>query len=244
MKKKSNEADSLALISELQALLAKALDSIAGKATEAEISYLIWGASHVNKVVAGYSELRSRHLIHASKIMIRPVIEATAAAVAVVKQPNFLFQKAWSEYKEDKGLLVEFRKVLETGKQPTKPVMEKLAALETHWSQFKDHWNRLHPGVQTTGQKLRFTDVLEAAGLEAWYSQYRIYCQFTHGALRAASGDLNDVTGPADNLVIAWFALIILEQLKQHAPVKVPDLCPFWQRVERLKGQAEWKHQQ
>ncbi|MEK7685907.1 MAG: hypothetical protein AAB466_10845 [Verrucomicrobiota bacterium] len=240
MTKKSNEADSLALITELQALLAKALDSIAGKTTEAEVSYLIWGASHVNKVVAGYSELRSRHLIHASKIMIRPVIEATAAVVAAIKQPGFRFQKACSEYRDDKNLLVEFRKVLEASKQPTGPVQQQLAALEKDWGQFKQNWNGLHPAGPKIAKKLLFPDVLHAAGLDAWYAQYRIYCQFTHGALRATSGDLDEMTDSADNLVIARLTLIILDQLRKHAPVEVPDLGPLWQRADCLMEQTKW----
>lgn len=241
MKYRSTEDDSLALIAELHRFLAEARDSIAGKTTEAEVSYLIWGTSHVNKLVSGYYELRSRHLIHASKIMIRPMIETIAAVVAAIKQPGFLFQKACSEYGEDKNLLTEFRKLLETSKQPTAAVDQQLVALEKDWDQFKQRWNRPHPAGQKSAKKLRFPDVLHAAGLDAWYAQYRIYCQFTHGALRATTGDLDEMTDPADDLVVAWLTLILLDQLRERAPVKLPDLRPFWHRAECLMKQTEWK---
>jgi uncharacterized protein DUF5677 len=234
MKEQSAEDNSLAFASDLQVLLANALDSIAGKTTEAEISYLIWGASHVNKAAAGYSELRKRHMIHASKIMIRPVIETTAAVVAALKQPGFLFRKAYGEYKEDKNLLVEFRKLLEKDNQPTAPLQQQLKELERNWEQFNQHWIKTRPHVPKKSEKLRFPDVLHCADLGAWYAQYRIYCQFTHGALRAASGDLDEMTDPADNLVIAWLTLITLDQLKKFAPVEVPDLAPLWDKAKAL----------
>lgn len=234
MTSKSTEADSLALVSELQALLTKALDSIAGKSTEGEVSYLVWGASHVNKTVAGFAELRKRQMVHASKIMVRLVIETTAALIAAMKAPGFLFQKAHSEYQEDKKLITEFRRVLETSGQPIGSLQQQLVDLECDWQHFEQSWSKIRPGDPRSFEKLWFPDILHAADLDPWYSQYRLYCQFTHGALRATSGDLDEMTDPADNLVVAWLTLLILDKLKQHAPVVVADLGPFWQRATSL----------
>lgn len=240
MKSQLTEDDSLAFVDELRLLLANALDSIAGKTTQGEVSRLLWCAVHVNKVVGGYSELRKRHMIHASKIMIRPVIETTAVAVAVVTQTGFLFQKACSEYREDKKLLTEFRKIFEMSKQPTRPIEQHLAKLETDWEQFRQHWSQIRPHDPLKSVELHFPDVLHAAGLDAWYAQYRIYCQFTHGAMRAASGDLDEMTDPADNLVIAGLTLIILDHLKKYASVELPDLAPLWQRANSMMEQTKW----
>ena len=52
--------------------------------------------------------------------------------------------------------------------------------------------------------------------------------------LRAASGNLDKMTDPADNLVITWLTLIILDQLKKFAPVEVPDLEPLWDKAKAL----------
>jgi len=240
----ATEADSLAFVSELQALLANALNSIAGKFTEAEVSYLVWGASHVNKTVAGYAELRKQHMVHASKIMVRPVMEATAAVIAALKKPGFLFQKAHSEYQQDKNLIIEFRNVLEKTGQPTVSTQQQLSDAEKHWQQFEQNWVRIRPGDPKNFGKLLFPEVLHAADLNPWYAQYRLYCQFTHGALRAASGDLDEMTDPADNLAIAWLTLMILDQLQKHAPVAVPDLKPLWERAESLMRQTTWSQPQ
>jgi hypothetical protein len=47
------EATSLALVVELRGLLESALNSIGGKTTEGEATYLIWCAIHTNRIVAG-----------------------------------------------------------------------------------------------------------------------------------------------------------------------------------------------
>jgi hypothetical protein len=238
--KRSTKDDSLMLIGELQRLLANALDSIAGKITEGEISYLVWGASHVNKVVAGYAELRKRQMVQASKIMVRPVIEATTAVIAALKKPGFLFQKAHSEYQQDKNLITEFRKVLEMSGQPTGSIQQQLADAKQNWTHFEQNWTKIRSGDPKNVGKLPFPEVLHAADLDPWYVQYRLYCQFTHGALRAASGDLDEMTDPADNLTVAWLTLMILDQLQKHAPVTVPDLKPFWERATCLMQQTKW----
>ena len=244
MTTKSTEADSLAFVSELQVLLAKALDSIVGKANEAEASYLVWGATHVNKTVAGYVELRKRQMVHASKIMVRPVIEATAAVIAANKEPGFLFEIAWSEYKSDRKLIEIFHKIRETIRQATASLQQELADLDATWVQFNKDWCKTHPPGPAKPRKLQPADVLHTADLDPWYGQYRLYCQFTHGALRAVAGDLDEMTDPADNLVIAWLTLMMLDQLQRHAPVEIPALKPFWEQAECLMRQTAWSPQQ
>jgi len=240
----STEAGSLVFASELQTLLAKALNSIAGKTTEAEVSYLVWGATHVNKTVAGYVELRKQQMVHASKLLIRPVIEATAAVIAAIKKPEFLFQKAHSEYQQDKKLIGEFRKLLEKTGQPTTAVQQQTADAEKSWQRFERKWTRIRPAHPKKRGEIKFPAVLHAADLDPWYAQYRLYCQFTHGALRAVAGDLDDMTDPADNLVISWLTLMMLDQLRKHAPVQVPDLQPFLEKADCLMRQTAWKPQQ
>src|ERR1035438_7637048 len=237
---KANEASNL--VCELQVLLAKALDSIAGKTTAGEVSYLVRIASHVNKVAAGYSELRRRRMTYASKIMIRPMMEAAAAAVAAVTEPTFLYQKMCSEYKEERKLLTEFCDALKKSKQPTQGAQELLINLEKSWKHFDQQFTRSHPHVTKNSCKPTFLDVLRAAGEEiSWYAQYRLYCQFTHGTLRAASGALDAPTDATDDLVVARFLLTLLGHMKKHAPVVVPDLTPLLKRANDLMRQVQRK---
>lgn len=223
------------VVSELQVLLTNALDSAAGKTTEGGVSCLVWVASHVNKVAEGYSALRRRRMIYASKLLVRPVLEATASAAAAVIEPAFLYQKAHWEYEEEKKLLTEFYKTLQRSDQPTTEVEQRLARLDTSWKRFSRQFSRLRPQVLKKPCKPKFSDVLRAAGLdESWYAQYRLYCQFEHGTLRAASGALDASTDSADGAIVAWCLLTIIGLLKKHAPVAVPDLAPLLRRVNDL----------
>jgi len=238
MKKQFGEEETLKLIDDLQVLLAETVASIVGKKTTGEVSYLRWGASRICKIVEGYSELRRRQMIHASKILIRPVMETTAAVVAAFRRTGFLFQKSYCEYEEDKTLLVEFRNVMETAKEQTGSVEQKLEELELSWEQSKSCWSHFQPDVPQKCEKLSFPGILHVAGLNGWYAQYRLYCQFTHGTMRAASGNFDEMTDPADNLIIAHFTLIILDHLKKYAPVEMVDLAPFWHRANLLRNGA------
>ncbi len=119
MNEQHPETVSITLITKLRMQLENALNSIAGKTTQGEATYLIWCASHVNKIAAGYCALRNQSLCHASKMLIRPLIESAAALVATFKKPGFMIQKARSEYEEDRKLLREFRNVLQMDGQPT-----------------------------------------------------------------------------------------------------------------------------
>ena len=234
MKKQFGEDEALQLIDDLQVLLADTVASIVGKQITGEVSYLRWGASRICKIVEGYSELRRRQMMHASKILIRPVMETTAAVVAAFRETGFLFQKSYSEYEEDKTLLLEFRKNLKTANEQTGLVEQHLAELELSWEQSKRCWSQFQPHGPKKFEKLNFPGILDVAGLNGWYAQYRLYCQFTHGTMRAASGNFDEMTDPADNLVILYFTLIILDHLKKYAPVEMVDLAPFRHRAKLL----------
>jgi hypothetical protein len=53
-----------------------------------------------------------------------------------------------------------------------------------------------------------------AIGVEAYYdSHYLGYCQYTHGALEAVSGSLNELTDPEDTRVMLHSAMVAPEAL-------------------------------
>ena len=57
-------------------------------------------------------------------------------------------------------------------------------------------------------------DAAAAIGVEAYYdSHYRVYCQYTHGALEAVSGCLDELTDPEDTRVMLHSAMIALDAL-------------------------------
>lgn len=235
------ETESLALLKEAQTILAAALNGLGGKSTQGEASYLAWGCVHANKIIEGYITLRSSGRFYASKILVRPVIETTFAVVAALKRPGFLFRKAYTEYLEEKKLLEEGKRLAEqAADNPTEKAQlsaqyaSHLADVEENFRQFREGYSKLHPRDAMNRQKITAFDAASAAELGPWYSRYRIYCQFTHGSLQAASGNLNESTDHSDNVGMVWMTLILLGELRRHTPTEVPHLAPYWKRAEAM----------
>jgi hypothetical protein len=63
---------------------------------------------------------------------------------------------------------------------------------------------------------------------------YRLYCKFTHGALGALSGALDEVTDDSDSRVMSWCVCQALGLLERQTPAKLPDLGVFYERLDRL----------
>jgi hypothetical protein len=61
-----------------------------------------------------------------------------------------------------------------------------------------------------------------------------MYCKFTHSAISAVSGNLDQQTDLYDTPTMAWCVLTTLRFLKEHTPAEIPDLNVFAQRVALL----------
>lgn len=235
------EIDTLTLLQELRPILKGAIDSMGGKVLRDGIGYLAWGAVHVHRATAGYCELRAIHHIAASKLLIRPTMETVFALVASVHKPAFLLEKAHAEHHEDLKLVNEHEALCR--KLPASTVSDAKRrrlvaacardrkAIEKAFGTFERKFSKLRPGIVLKRKKLSVKDAAEDAQLGLWYGNYRRYCQFTHGALRAITGGMDAMTDQTDNLVMIWLVLITLDHLKKLAPVEAPDLKPFWDRA-------------
>lgn len=215
----AEEIEQLSLLRALQEILARALDSLAGKLpTTPESAYLGWAAVSVNRAADGFLCLRDSRRVAASKLLVRPALEATFAAIAVLKKDGFLFRQAYSEWEEDKKMCAEDA----AGEQEAE---KKLEALKRAFRQ-----NR--PTCLVECKRVTVRDAADAAGfLEIYASAYRIYCRFTHGALRAVVGDLDDTTDTIDTPIVTWCALQVIDHLQTHTPDEIPDLIPFRKRL-------------
>ena len=59
-----------------------------------------YSARYINRAAEGYTVLRKASMTDASKLLIRPAIEAMIRAMAVQKQPDFLYRIAYTERKD------------------------------------------------------------------------------------------------------------------------------------------------
>lgn len=219
-----DEVTALDLLKEVRQTLAKAIDSLGNKTPPSqEAAYIFNPAVGINRAAEGYHFLRSNFRVHASKLLVRPCIESMIYATAAAKSKDFLFRKAFTEWHEDKRLMA---KTLADQHEADRV----LADLEQSFAKDLPEYPRKR-------EKLRIKDAAIMAGLEHLYDvQFAIYCQYTHGSLRALSGELDPATDPRDTLTVCWCVLMILDLLKEHTPAEMPELVPFKTRLLTISG--------
>ena len=203
-------------------MLGNALASLGGKTSPTpEAKYLSWTAVSVNHAAGGYLVLRESGRVHASKLLIRPSLEAVFSGIAAIKSSEFFFRKAYSDWLEDRKLL------------PRDGTAQ--AAMDTALREQEQKYQQHCPTRPMKREKVTIYQTAELAGLLPVYEgPYRIYCQFTHGALRAATGDLNEGTDECDTRIVVWCVLAMLDHLQKHTPAAVPELTEFVKRLGNI----------
>src|ERR1043165_2200420 len=196
----AEEVQLIGLLRDVQRALADALDSMGGKSLPpGSPTYLAWAAVSVNRAAEGYLWLRESGRVAASKLLIRPALEATFFGVAVVNKPGFFFRKVYSEWEEDKKMFA------------SDPVAETAANHALH--ELKRATKQALPNCPVECKRVSVRDAAEAAGLLKVYNNaYRTYCKFTHGALLAVQGHLDDATNATDTDLVVSCVLMVLNQ--------------------------------
>ncbi len=134
-----------------------------------------------------------------------------------MKNREFLFRKAFSEWEEDKKLF-------------TKSAAAKKEA-DQYLKQLQIEFQKDNPSYPIRLQAIKIKEIAGMAELSPVYEYaYRVYCKYTHSAMRAVSGNLDQATDLHDTPTIVWCVLTTLELLKKHTPAEIPDLEAFNQR--------------
>jgi hypothetical protein len=214
------EIELLKLLKQLQIILAAALDSLGNKKpSTAEAGYLGYAAKSVNTAADGYVALRELGRVDASKLLIRPMLDIVLSASAVMKKKGFLFRKAFTEFDDARKI----------GPQDNARLDKANKALE----ELKQRFQQVEPDYPIACKRVdaRYTaDIAELPHIYA--SAYRTYCEFTHSAMRAVQGHLNNATDPIDTSMAIWSVGEMLNHLKKYTPAEVPNLSPFDKRLE------------
>lgn len=165
-------------------------------------------------------------MVEASKLMIRPIVEAILSSQAVLNKRGFLFRKLYTEHLE----LMKFDKKATAA--------EKKKAEEDFKAEFLSH-NKGYPielkkvDMSYTSQVAKMVNVYEVC--------YRVYCQFTHVAQAAVTGQLNPITNDLDTPLVTDLVLIALKQLEENASAKIPNLKPYCQQLGVYMGKMGLK---
>jgi len=214
------EQDLLDLLKELRYILGDALDSLANQnqtPQSAESRYVSDAAVSVNHLSDGYILLRDSGRVHTSKVLIRPLIDIVIKATAATKRKGFLFRIAYTE-------LQEMKKLYDDTPENAAEAAKCEEALKRQFSK--------EPGYPIECKQVNGRYAAEVAEmLENYDTAYRIYCEFTHSAVRAVRGTLNPTTDPIDTTMVIWAVVMMLNQLKAFTPAKIIDLSSFNGRI-------------
>jgi hypothetical protein len=205
MQSASEEEKSLTLVEDFVRELTDAIKSVSGKRPNTLLTtYRLWSSKHLYHAVGGFAFLRRSELVGASKFLVRPAIEMAFRLEAARQHPDLFYRIAHSEHRQDKHLLRI------AGKQELQAQIEKI------WEQFRDAFTKEFPTIPipNVDERLLIEYLAERAGLKPFYdSHYRIYSRYTHGALHASTGNLDQATDPEDNRIMAICALVALDNL-------------------------------
>jgi hypothetical protein len=201
------EQQSLALVSDIRKALCDAITSLEGKPHPAySFNYIYFLAGYLNRAADGFVFLRQNGRIDASKLLVRPAIEAMFRVTAVSQKPELFYRIAYNEHQQD----------LKWFRQATRHRGAKFddSALSKHWSGFSAKYKTEFPKHNVSDKALSLEDAAISAGMSGYYDNfYRMYCRYQHVALRAIGQSLDELTDAEDNHVIALSTFAALEAL-------------------------------
>ena len=236
------EEESLKVVEDFTAEIIHALDSLGSKRPNPDTlinRYRFWSAKHLQRALAGFAFLRRSGYTDSSKFLVRPSVEMFIRLEAARQHADLFYRIAASEHRRDAQLLRESDKLL-SDETLSKENWKKF---EENWQRFVDAFTKEFPSVPKSDNELDMASAAEKAGLKPFYgSHYRIYSQYTHGALRASSGALDSATDPEDNRIMSICALGALNALVSIG-AKSPNHNSLVERLQRLspKKQGEDK---
>ena len=220
----------MALLSELPPAITVALDSLGGKMTKGvEDLYYLYASSHINTAVDAFILLRREHRIDGARLLVRPALEALLRLQAVRVKTHLFYR-------------VLLREALEADKwfggvARRHGVAYTRVCDRDEWQAFKNRCIAQFGADKLKENPLNSYDAAVEIGVEAYYdSHYRGYCQYTHGALEAVSGSLDELTDPEDTRVMLHSAMIALEALADMG-AQCPSIASFRERFSGVISQ-------
>lgn len=165
----------------------------------------------------------------ASKLLIRPAIEAMIRVQALRKKPDLLYQIAYSESLEDKKWFRPAAVAVKTEYDDE--------ADPPGWAEFEGRYKEAFPNAEPKREKLTLFDAAKVVGLEKYYNtHYRMYSQYTHAALRATAGYSHELSDSEDTRTMIVCAFAALDATAAIG-ADTPELGALRKRVDEMRKQ-------
>jgi Family of unknown function (DUF5677) len=223
------EENSLNLVVDVHVELSEALSSLGKKeARDMRDNYKFWSCFYMGRASQAYIILRKAGAMAESRFLIRPAIEIMFRLEAVRQKPELVYRIGYTETKlNDRKWLIALANG--AGKQFDETTFDK------RWEEFKKEIQAQFPAAKLEDKRLTVKDAAEAANLGGVYETiYATYCRYTHGALWAIVGELDEPVGAEDNYIMACCLLCAVESLMSIG-ADAPNYDSLKQRQESLK---------
>ena len=189
----SAEEKSLKLVEDFHSELIHALDSLGGKTVSGVLdTYRFWSSKHLQRAVDGFAFLRRSGRLDGSKFLVRPAIEMAFRLEAARQYPDLFYRIARSEHLQDKHLvrIAGDDRKLQAQSDKTWDVFDNA---------FKKEFSKVTT-IPNADDRPSIEYLADKAKLKPFYdSHYRIYSRYTHGAVHASTGNIDEATDRANN---------------------------------------------
>lgn len=196
----SSAAEVMYAINDLRESLSQGLESLGGKTRNGiHEGFKVFCAIHIDRAADGFLALKGSGRIYGARMLIRPAMEAMFKLLAVKKDPSLLFRIACYEHEQDEKWARPF--VHDNGE-------DHKAVFHEKWDSFKSAYREAFPDHELCESSIDLRSLAAKAGVDPYYdSHYRLYCQYTHAALNAATDDLEEFAMEDERVIGA--ALIV-----------------------------------
>lgn len=207
-----DDPGSLQLVRDSKDELRDALLSVVGRDCKFQEKYLLYAAGFVHSCAVGFIQLREAGAFSPSRLMIRPAIEVAIYSFVIRRDPSRLVQKAYDEHKKDKKWARGLGTKLENGVTLMPDVEEVLKQIDDQWTAISAMFAGMFPGVIPNEGELDARSAAESVRKGFYDRFYRLYSNYTHGTLRAISGQLSPLDGE-DNWAMAICTMTALDHV-------------------------------
>ena len=225
----SSPKELLTLVTQLQESLAACLNSLGGRPRNGlEEAFKGFCASHINRAAEGFVVLKGGNRDYSARLLVRPAMEAMFKLLAVKTDPSALYGIARYEHDQDK----KWSRPFAPGGEG-----ELTKAFDEKWKQFTEAYRGQHTEQELIPSPIGVRGAAERAHVDRYYdSHYRLYCQYTHAALRATTGDLDTFSGE-DERVVGFALIVAIEAVQEFGGLcdPFPSLrSAFFQEVQKV----------
>lgn len=199
-----SEKLSLQLLADTQSALINALNRHGDKRLEGMLeTFQVCQTLQIARSSEGYLLLRNSGRFEASKLLVRPAMEAIFRIKAVQREPDLLYRILYTDIKDN-----------ETWLNRTSPNTEDKGSNELE--KFTEVYRKQYPSHQIETTKIKIEQIAIKADLAKYYNtHYRLYSKFTHGSLKALLGHLDsfETTDTEAMLLFVFYALEVISNI-------------------------------